>query len=343
MTDFRKDQISEIDNEYLPELPEQLTANTFSEIELYVNKRIGLRKESLDLYQKINSEVFGIMEHPLYIYGKDGHVFYNGSGYMEDYQHLNLDPEYAEEFANNIDGFRSLAEDAGKKFYYLLLPDKKTVYAEYFPEGVNVKGDVSRTDLILDEISKKNINYLFAKDLLLEAKKQEVVYNVEFDAGHWNEDGAFVTIKELLTMIQKDFPELELPDQGKYIESTKIETSLLASRFKIHEEVPVYSLKENPIEESKEYKDDPVIGNNTSFHCYVNKKNEKAPKILVFHDSYFIDKDKFITPSFSEAVFVHRNILSDSKKNFTYLMELVDPDVIVYENCERVFPVEFAE
>lgn len=343
MMEFRENQMSEIDNEYLPEAPEKLSLNVFSELELYMNKRIGLRKESLDLYQKLNSEFFGLMEHPLYMYGKDGYVFFKAEDYIKDYQHLNLDYDYARKFADEIDGFGKQAEAAGKKFYYLLLPDKKTVYSEHFPGGVNKKGDISRTDVILEEISKKDFNYMFAKDLLLEAKKQEAVYNVEYDAGHWNENGAFLTIRQFLKFMQKDFPDLKIPDEKDYNKSTKVETSLNVSHFEIHEEVPCYSLKNNYCEKSELYKNDPFVKENKTFLHYVNNRNVEAPKILIFHDSYFIDKEKFFTPSFSEITFIHRSVLTESKKNYNYLLELTDPDIIVYENCERVFPIEFNE
>lgn len=341
--DFRKKQISEIDNQYLPDAPQTISANMFNEIDLYVNKRVGLRKESIDLYQVINDKFFGIMEHPLYMYGEEGHVFLKSDDYIKDYQHLNLDYDYVDEFVANINEFKDKAESSGRKFYYLLLPDKKTIYGDYFKKGVNVKGTTSRTDLILEKIENDNLSYLFPKEVLLKAKNKEAVYNIKYDAGHWNENGAFVVLEEFLQLIKKDFPGLKIAKKSDYNKTVKVEESLLVSRFKIHEEVPQYILKSNDIEGRKGYPDDKVLKEAPSYQQYVNEKNKEAPRILVFHDSYLWDKQKFFIPSFSETIFIHRDILTKSKKNYDYIVGLFDPDIVVYENCERVLPIEFNE
>lgn len=334
--EFGKNVTSDIDNAYLPEL-DGLTADNFDEsLTEYLNKRIGFRSEALELYQKINAECFGVLEHPIYMYGKEGHVFFKEGALIKNYQHLNLDEEGMNRFADGLLEFQNYAQANGKYFLYFYIPDKETVYPEFYPDTVNVNGTLSRTQQLLNAMDARNINYLFAKDVMLKHKEIQPVNNRQYDAGHWNHNGAFVSLRELFNVLRKEYPQIEPLSIDDFNVDTVVEESLQVSHFEINEPVPVYSLKNDTSVNKKEEAFQDVIINypNDYYAHYENPQCAQQPKLLIFGDSYLAGNDFFFTNSFSEYTYIHRyNVYN--QEFFEYYVEQFDPDIIIYENPER--------
>ena len=73
---LEKNYASPIDNRMLTEW--DLSGGDVTDmVESYINDRIGFRTEAIDTYTELNDEVFGMMVHPTYTYGKDGYVFFS--------------------------------------------------------------------------------------------------------------------------------------------------------------------------------------------------------------------------------------------------------------------------
>ena len=67
------------------------------------------------------------------------------------------------------------------------------------------------------------------------------------------------------------------------------------------------------------------------FSHYVNPKHKKLPRILVFRGSYFLGREKFMTESFSESIFVHSY---ENVFNLEYYVERYKPDIVLFESVE---------
>lgn len=340
-TNFKHDQISEINNSYLPEL--QWTESTpvgdrINDLENYLNMRIGFREQFLDLFQILNDRLFGIMEHPLYMYGKNEYVYFKNWGYIVDYQHLNLDQEYADELARSVQTFKDLITERGASFYYLIIPDKKTVYSEYMPKGMNQLGTVSKADQVMQSLRETDVNYLFLRDDLIEAKQHAQIFNVKYDAGHWNDIGAFYGISALYRRIRTDYPEIPMLTAEAYEIGTRHVDTLPVSHFAIDEELPVYKLKTSTaISDSDWMEEEFSFPASTPYWTrFVNPEKADLPKLLVFHDSYFFGRELFFTENFSEVTFIHRENLTGTAILKEYL-DVLDPDIVVYEHPESGF------
>lgn len=242
--EFGKNVKSEIDNAYLPEI--EFTG--FEEFETsmtdYVDKRIGFRQESLWLYQKLNDSLFSIMEHPLYMLGENGFIYFKYEESVKSYQHLNLDEEYAQKFGEALLNFQNYAQDKGMEFMYFLIPDKETVYPEFYPKNVNVCGSVSLADQIIKSLEERGVNYYFAKDTMIEAKDEFLVNNVKYDAGHWNDNGAFVSIQHLYELLQEKYPQLQVIQKDEFNIENVLMENLDVSNFEIREEAFEYYLEQ---------------------------------------------------------------------------------------------------
>ena len=341
---IQKNQVSEIDNQYLPELEWEEDTTIKEKIlnaEDYINKRVGFRVQSLTIYQILNDRLFHIMEHPSYMYGKDGWVFFSGT---TDYQHLNLDMEWAEDFASWMQTFDKLAKKHGAYFYYFLIPDKKTIYPEYYPDGYNIYGDVSRTDQVLNALGQTNVDFFYVLDVLLEAKTEVLVCNRQYDAGHWNDDGAFISIRALIDHIRKDFPSIQPLDKSEFTIDSEHMDSLQVSLFPISEDVPAYELSNQSIIDDSEWLCSIPVFSDARIYAnrYVNPVAKDMPKLLMLVDSYMMEKEKYLLNHFSEVTFVHRYNLIGPKRFEEYL-DILKPDIVIFENPERSFPITFSD
>lgn len=334
------DYVSEIDNTYLPNF--SLSKSFFiNDLEDYVEKRIGGREEAIWAYEKINDLFFEILVHPNYMYGKEKHVFCKGEAFLDDFQHLNSNVEYAETFAEYIASLQKIAEENDIYFQYVLCIDKKTIYPEYYPNGVNVSENISRTQEILTELEEKNVNYLYAKKCMEDAKNSGIeVYNRKYDAGHWNDHGAFLLSQEIFKILVKKFENLEMLSIEDYMVGTCVEKYIQTSKFKIDETVPNYVAKRNDAVVTTQF-DENMPGKKVFFSHYENN-SIKGPKILVFRDSYLDRASKFFINYFSEATFASYSNLT-SIDDYEEYIKILQPDIIIFENVERTFPLEVHE
>ena len=339
LTNFKKDQASERDNTYLPEIAwsEKVPIrDRIEEVEEYYNKRVGFRYQALDAYVVLNDRLFQLMDHPLYMYGKDHYVFCSADYYIADYQHLNLDEPWAEEFAGWMQRFSDISHSHGAEFYYTLIPDKKTVYEEFFPAGYNKLGDVSRTDQLLAALSKTDVDYVYALDWLLEAKKSMPVANVKYDAGHWNANGTFTYAQRMIELMRKTHPEIPPLERSEFEVTTVRQKYLAQSQFQINEDVPEYIRKNlESVSESEQLQNTltcridypkPV--------CYVDDQHPELPRLLIIHDSYLTGHEQYFQDHFSMVTMIHRDNVK-GPHDFEAYLNTLQPDIVIFENPER--------
>ena len=331
---FKHNQTSDIDNKVLTEFPElTLSSETIETIENYVDDRVGFREQAIAIYTNAADKLFGVMIHPLFMYGKDGHIFYKDPDYISAYQRLNTDEEYLDDLVDFLVKTNDYLDRKNIKFLYYLCPDKKSIYSEFFPDSIHVKED--NTPIIKymkDKLSETDIEYVIPDDELREAKKTQVVYNKMYDATHWNEFGSFLAHKLLDKHIQNWFDDIRPLSEDDYsLEFVKM-TNLDTSSFPIDDDVPVYILNVDTSEDATEYLEPYLDINTTTFYAhYMNPNVDNGKKLLVFTDSYFATYHKYYNNRFSEVYYVHRQ----NYDFVQYVINLVFPDAVVFETAER--------
>ncbi|MBQ6542018.1 MAG: hypothetical protein IJL73_06020 [Lachnospiraceae bacterium] len=342
-TNYKPNQISEIDNAYLPEMDwskKKDIRQRIADMDNWLNMRIGFRTESLDLYQQINDRLFHILEHPTYMYGKDDWIYFKSS--IKNYQHLNLNEKWADDFAGYLRQFNDISKSRGIDFYYLLIPDKETVYPEYYREGINVNGATSLTDQVLKALDQHQLDWFYAYDTLVHAKKEMLVANQKYDAGHWNENGAFASIQAFIEHLRQKHSEIPSLQINEFNIGKIHQDSLLVSRFRIDEDVPDYELKVSMEKGSFDGFALHLPENDTVYkRRYINKNGKDLPKLLVFMDSYLMLHEKFFYSHFSEITFIHRNQVL-GPVTFEAFIDSFQPDIVIYENPVRVYPISFS-
>ncbi|MCR5173085.1 MAG: hypothetical protein K6C09_00440 [Oscillospiraceae bacterium] len=329
--------VSEIDNRMLAENPLRKDVSIDPDrglsgmLEDYISDRIGFRSGMIRFYTRIHDKLFGIMIHPTYTYGKDGFVFFRNPGDGPECT------EYHRIFADMAIRIQQYCEERDVPFLFVFNPIKNAVLQDKLAEGVNFNNDWKKEFFsILDE---NDVRYVDNTDLLREKSEAgETVFNQKYDAGHWNDLGAFYGVNNMLSALQEDFPVLKPNRQSEYAIEQRLRTSLRVSEFPIHEYEPVYTMKGFVEDMTEQYDGEVKRESGFDYFRYTineDRRKDGAPRTLVFQGSYMINQGyKFLDNRLGEYIAVHdyQNVT-----RFDYYYNLFQPECVIFEVGEYVF------
>lgn len=329
---FQPDVVSEIDNRRLADNPfsaeSRESGEDFSKsIENYVSDRIGYRDEMILAYTVANDKLFHKMVHPSYMYGKDGYVFFDGITKIEY-------SEFHEEFADLVLDIQNYCQARGVPFLFAFEPSKIAALSEYLPEGYNY--DRTWVDQFLNALDERGVHYIDNTPLLREKHEAgETVFNVKYDAGHWNNLGAFYGVNHIFEELHKDVPTIVPNSLEDFTITETLEESLPVSTFPISEMVPEFQGKAEVERVTEEYSKEVARVQKHPHFDYIRNPQKLAagaPKTLVFQGSYMNGKGaKFLANGLGEYIAVHnyQNVL-----NFPYYFQLFQPECVIFEVTE---------
>lgn len=324
---FLENCVSQIDNRYLTKFPLGYpTTNLSSEIENYVNDRIGFRDNIINFGTELNNILFHNMEHPSYEYGKNDYVFFKLEAEKND-------EEFIDQYVSFITKIKKYCDDRSVPFLYVIDPSKTTVYKEYLPEGYNYKN--TKLEYLRKKLKENNIEYVDNVVLLEEKSKNEQVFNKQFDAGHWNRLGGFYGVNNILLHMKKFFPDIQLNKLEDFNIGIEHKDSLPVSKFPISENVPKFelldSITNNFLSLNNEYSAIKQSEKHKAFNYNVNNNSNNSIKTLYFQGSYLNEVNDYLWPSVHESISVHayENVI-----DFDYYFNIFQPDIVVFESAE---------
>lgn len=349
---FKRNQISYIDNRSLLEVEDIFNeGNIFDNLKSYVDDRIGFRTEIVDIYAKVMDKVFNEITHPKYEYGTEEFI-------MSKAEENEFDPDFMEIYADFIKSFQDYCIDRNIKFLYAVEPRKELIYPEYITEGYNYEN--KDIEYFIELLELNGVNYLnnvetlqkakeigveeALNNLYLDGKTEEngeinyneinsnLLFDQKYDARHWNEAGAIIGISAILDRLNLLDSRVDKFNLSNYKSEEYINDTLVASNFEINETTNHFNLiNDNSIEIEDLEAEIRRHQSFRNFTQYKNLENEDAPRILIFAGSYFNDKEKFLTESFSEVIKVHnyRNVL-----DYEYYINIFNPDIVLFESTE---------
>lgn len=330
----KEKQISSIDNKMLAEWPGlDWTLKTNTKVEDYLNDRIGFREQAIETYTELNDKLFHVMVHPLFMYGKEGQIFYKDPSYIKGYQHMNTDEAYLDTFVDFLADTDTYLKEKDIEFIYFLCPDKKSIYPEYFPDSIHVNEEhPGIIDYMRRELNEKDVRYIIPDEELKAAKEHQVVYNKFYDATHWNEDGAFIGHELIDKKIQAAFDDVKPLKRDDYLRLMEHRDTLDVAKFTIDDMVPHYALINDRGNDMTSYLFESVMLTDNSFYShFTNPECGNNRRLLVFCDSYFGNYHKFYQDRFSEVYFLHWH----NYKYLQYYVNLMFPDMVIFETAER--------
>ncbi|MGI6635062.1 MAG: hypothetical protein ACOX7B_07800 [Christensenellales bacterium] len=332
-TNNKPNQNSFFDNQPLPEFPAKWSRSYFSDLENYFNFRLGFREPGISAYQLLNDRLFGLMEHPTYMRGSNNYLYFKAKNYTNDYQNIHINETYLEQLVAFLERLESLSKEYDTDFIFVALPDKKSIYPEFFPRGYNIKDTPGKMDLLKQKLENTNLDYLFLKDAFLQKKLEQQIYNVEYDAGHWNGNGEYYGVSLMITHLHDKDTRVPLLNIDDYLVSTEVMKTLPVSHFPIQEEVPKYTLKASTaVNDLETLNADPQVLQNRGRYRLLNPEAPHNLKLLVIGDSYMTRSSKFFSEQFQEVTFLHTANLPLIRSH----LETYRPDFFILEAVERV-------
>lgn len=339
--DWTSGGISEDENRYLAEAPKltvdgKINDKFTAEVETWFMDHMGYRKQLIDYNAKMQYEVFGkMLSKSNYYLGRYGDVNYATDAMIMDYAHLNLRTEYeVAKIGNSYQKVSDWLSEKGIQFYYVQCWDKHSIYPEQFMASVNQIGDISKTDQVINYLRENTtVKELSLKETLIDNKKDYEVYSNWGDPTHWTHRGAYVGYKYIMQGINKyndnRYKILEEEDYNILI----CDMGITLNGF-IHEEdmLETFSLKEPMADEV----DKSIMGqyaDDERHSAWENPEVNNDTKLLLVCDSYI---NSFIVEDFAESFSQVWLIWGDYIEDMESMIELYDPDIVIYECAERV-------
>ena len=299
----------------------------------YFNDHLGLRNLSIVTSRWIRFNVFNVSPNKSVTVGKNDWLFFTSDIHYID--SINAQPfkqNDLEQIKNNFLNIQNKFKDKGIKFYFLVAPNKQSIYPEYLPDYMKKINPDSRLDQLTSYLAEfKEINFINPKKELGGIKKISPVY-LKYDT-HWNNMGAFVAYQKLGKKINQDFPIVKTKSLDDYnlVEKEAINRDLLEVQMGITEGFKeTEKVFENINIKSKIVEGDCPDVYKTCGTLIKEINNPKLPKLVMFRDSFGNKLIPFISEHFRRSYYYWGSI------PFSYsIIEKEKPDMVIMELTER--------
>lgn len=289
------------ENRELVKIPEY-SANIFfdpsfySNIERYYNDHFVYRgvlikaKSLIDYYvfnTSITSNVYIGAKEWLYLREELSDYQKDGCSARDDMREL----------ARQINSMEKFLEQKGKKFIFIVAPNKSTIYPEYVGLSHSYSGCKSKYEYLLDSFNEYPVKgFIRLDDKLLMVKKEKQLYYK--DDTHWNVYGAEVSSIRILKYLRpltwdKDLPKIEVIKEYRAGDLANMMSINLGTKESVikHINFP-FKIDENVLQPEdqiypKQFKSESISG-------------ELIPRTIILRDSFMNLPLKFIKGSFEQ-------------------------------------------
>jgi alginate O-acetyltransferase complex protein AlgJ len=150
----------------------------------------------------------GVSPSPKALVGQDGYLFYAAEQSVDYFRNVKpfTGPELAH-WREDLEQRREWLAGRGIRYLVVVAPDKETIYSEFMPPALRPVRPDSRLDQLLADLRlHSKVEVVDLRPALKRAKGSERVYH-KTDT-HWNDAGALVASREILTRLKTWFPEI---------------------------------------------------------------------------------------------------------------------------------------
>ena len=182
----------------------------FQNLEKWYSDHFGGRSNLIYYGARLQMGLLGIPGHRQVVLGKDQWLFYDqqyvvGQPRFADYQgKARFTQAQLDRIQHHLRQTHESLKGCNIKFYFVMPPDKQTIYPEMMPftRPTNIK---TRADQLFEMLKKApEINAIDLRQPLLEAKKKESLPIYYKTDTHWNELGALHGVHTIINMIHQD-------------------------------------------------------------------------------------------------------------------------------------------
>lgn len=334
-------RISDMENRRLASVPHfvnnegEINLSFPDDFDAWINDNARFRTVLMKINATVQYRFFGKIVKDSLREGKEGHLYYTDSR-VQDYQHMNLLSQ--EELKNYTDAMQRLncyLEKRGISFYYMQCFEKHSIYPEYYVDGANQFGNISRANQIVEALKQQSdVIVIPIYQELMERKNEGLLYFRASDPAHWNEYGAHIGYEMMFDTIQKKFPKVHPLQESDYVITwVEEDVSIYGFEYPYKERGPRYKVRNPHAVELNldEFDAEKVIRYREYGHYYINEDASNDLKILLIGDSYIRQFLKgHIAEGFAETLSIDWVNLTNLDK----VLEIYHPNIIVFENAE---------
>ncbi|WP_256759524.1 hypothetical protein [Cohnella sp. WQ 127256] len=303
------------------------------QFESFINDHFAFRDRLIRWNNEIKVKWLGMSSVDQVIIGKDGWLFYNGDGSIEDYQGLEtFSDKQLQTIRDNLEERKRWLAAQGIEFYVTVAPDKNTIYPEYLPGYIRKGQNGTRLDQLLAYLrSNSDIEVIDLRTTLLEHKSDGQLYHK--NDTHWNELGAFYGYEKIIAEVRQDLPGIEPLSIHDFKVNSTSSSGDLSKMLMIDGEIsddyltlePVSGSKvENYTMQAEPYPDSPDTIITTAPGLPADSYT-----LLMFRDSFTVNMIPYLSRNFKRSVHVWNH-------NFdTNIIKEEHPDVVIHELVER--------
>lgn len=304
----------------LPELTAKTVGDFPKGFESYLNDSFASRPFLARHYNRL--KVLGLGESPIpsLVLGKEGWIYTAADQVLDSSRGAAILEDGAlNAWRDTLEGNQRELKARMINYVVALAPNKHSIYPEYLPDAYAPVGP-SNTDVFLNSLAGSAVVPVDLRGPVLEAKLTEQVCYHPLGT-HWNERGAYAAYRRLakalgLEPIGRDriafVPSQELGDNW----AVKLQL----------DDVLTQEVEHAVLLEPWAARD---AGSRLEASWLTTQRDGDLQRVLVFHDSFGITVQKWISEHYSEAVYVDRKSVDFD------LVDRVRPDVVLHLICER--------
>ena len=301
--------------------------------EAFFNDHFGFRKRLIYWLNVAKVAAFHVSPSPKVVLGQNGWLFYGDADIPYFRAVKPLTPAQLLRWQKRLEERQAWLADRGIPYLLVFAPLKSTVYPQFMPHAYNRIGTESRLDqLVAHMAAHSNVPILDLRGAILaEKSRHQVFYRTDT---HWNNRGAYVGYRQIMTALSRWFPELEaIPvsafEESDYSEPGRDLALILGMRsyFLDH----YVDLRMIATKRAHEVQPGPAAGKlwTRGPDMLYEQQEARLPRAVMFRDSFATWLIPLLSENFSHVLYSWQ---------YTFDHEIVlreRPDVVIQEMVER--------
>ncbi len=306
-----------------------------TKFEAFFNDRFGYRDTLIRWLSLIRVRSLHTSASPQVIVGKKGWLYYTETPVGCDYANVRpFREEELEGWKQTLERRRAWLAARGIHYYFVVAPDKQTIYPEMLPAALRERRGPSRLDQLEAYLqAHSDFRILDLRQPLLRAKDRDRLF-CRTDS-HWNERGAYLGYRSLMEAVSESFPGLQpLPRSALQAGAMRTRGGDLARMLglddRYHEDF-LFLAPRTP----RQAHTVPVPPQwhlpDWRWPLLTERPGPQLPRAVMFRDSFAACMVPFLSEHFRHIFYVRQE-----PDEFDYaLVEREKPDIVIQETVER--------
>lgn len=333
------------ENRIINQFPSFSDSNFFVNLQKYFNDRILFKIPISEKLHHIFRDYFSedkFSKNNITIEGKKGWLFFSDWNISDVYlQHtfpLEVDNNLV---AKKISSLESIKNYNNVPFYFIVGPDKHTIYTEYMDQNFGHPGKFRLFDKVKTALQRSDINLIDTSDIILSEKnildkyKKTLYYS---DDTHWNLYGGYTAFNFVMQEILLNYVPYQYNFTFIKHKNGDLVKAISQPSTNVLDDCIVSKAQSTSILKNKLFDSNSELQylQDYKFHdfnsLFINKAARDNRTIMVISDSFGINMQPFFIDYFYKVIYVFRSSDTEIIKS---VIDKYYPDLILYVNVER--------